>query len=97
MSKIVEKNKVSIGRIKNELSVFYNGETCNDEGKQFLKSADEYAYRRYGISAVDIICGGDVKEFLAKWYDEKNGIEDVRRLIDERAEKYDLTDINEPM
>lgn len=32
-----------------------------------------------------------MKEFFAKWYDEKIGVEAIRQLIDEQAEKYDLT------
>lgn len=94
MNEIVEEDKISIRKIKDELSEFYNDELCAGD-KQFLQSADEYAYRRYGISAVDIICGGDVKEFFTKWYDEKIGIEGIQKLIDERADKYGLTGINE--
>ncbi len=74
---------------------------CNDESlgageKQLIEKADEYAYLRYGIGAADIICGGDLNEFFAKWYDEGVGIEGIQRLIDERSDKYDLTDLNVP-
>ena len=93
MSKFIERHKVSIKEVKYELPEFYNDEIYDADGKQLLKHANEYAYQRYGISAADIICGGDIKEFFAKWYDVKIG--DIRRLIDEQAEKYDLTFIDQ--
>ncbi|MGO0307856.1 hypothetical protein ACTL6P_14845 [Endozoicomonas acroporae] len=91
MSKLIDGHKVSIEGVKGEFSEFYNDGACGSGGQEILKYADEYAYQRYGISAVDIICGGDMKEFFAKWYDEKIGVEAIRQLIDEQAEKYDLT------
>lgn len=97
MSKFIDGHKVSIEEVKDELPEFYNDGAYDAGGKQFLKRADEYAYQRYGISAVDIICGGDMNEFFAKWYDVKICVNGIQRLIDEQAEKYDLTDIDELM
>ena len=36
-----------------------------------------------------------MKEFFAKWYDEKIGIEGIQKLIDEQADKYGLTGIDQ--
>ena len=58
--------------------------------KDWLEIANEYANRVYGISAVDVVCGGDEKELLAHWYGAAQDLWGVCRLIDERANKYDL-------
>lgn len=63
--------------------------------KDWLKIANEYANRVYGISAADVICGGDEKELLAHWYGPIQNLWDVYRLIDERANKYDLISNNQ--
>lgn len=63
--------------------------------KHWLKIADEYANKVYGISAADVICGGDEQELLASWYCETQKVFEIYRFIDERAGKYELTVINQ--
>lgn len=58
--------------------------------KHWLTIAGEYANRVYGIGAADVICGGDEQEPIAHWYGSTHDLWDIYRLVDERANKYDL-------
>lgn len=63
--------------------------------KDRLKITDECADRVRGISAADVICGGDEKELLAHWYGATQDLWNVYQLIEEQANKYDLCSNNQ--